>query len=290
MLYKKENGQMKEASHKNNMNLKKLYEGIKLQPQMAKQVDAFLTQCDLDALEPVVQQICNIRTNVAGNQKLQEMFEESAPGNIPLLAVHLLCAVHIYEVYQEKGISDQIYYDTMGAFTRFCQECYDINGCWYYDRAFWTYRQVSMQLFRIGILEYEFIELDGESMITVHIPSDVVFSEENLQHTFRTAKEFFAVFYPECSGQSICCRSWLMAPKLRELLPDTSGIIRFQNCFTNIKETPQKDACLYWLFHAGTDTKICDYPEDTSLQRKVKAMMLNGDHLGAGFGVLKSQL
>lgn len=278
---------MKETGYINEMNLQKLYEGISLQPEMTEQVESFLAHYDLQALEPLVDQICDICTNAVGNQKLQEMFAEYGPGQIPLLAVHLLCAVRIYDKYQEKGIPDQIYYDTMGAFTRFCQECHDNSGCWYYDRAFWAYRQVSMQLFRIGILEYEFIQQDGEPMITVHIPSDVVFSEENLQHTFRAAKEFFAAFYPECSGQTICCHSWLMAPKLRELLPDTAGIIRFQNCFTGIKETPEKDACLNWLFHAKADTKVEDYPEDTSLQRKVKALMLEGGHLGAGFGVRK---
>lgn len=143
-----------------------------------------------------------------------------------------------------------------------------------------------MLLFRIGILEYEFMKRREEPMISIHIPSDTVFSEANLDETFRAAKEFIATFYPEHANERAFCDSWIIAPKLRELLPETSGIIRFQNRFASIEETKRPDACLHWVFHCNVQTPLEELPEDTSLQRKIKELMLNGGNLYGGFGLL----
>ncbi|MCR5754480.1 MAG: acyltransferase domain-containing protein, partial [Acetatifactor sp.] len=77
-------------------------------------------------------------------------------GNFKMLYCHLECACRIHEKYVQTGIPEQIFVDTMGCFTRFAKECNVRNGGFYFDRGFWTCRQISMSLFRIGTLEYEF--------------------------------------------------------------------------------------------------------------------------------------
>ena len=271
------------------MNLKKLCEGIQLQNEMIAQIETFLVDYNVEALEGLLQELGDPKTSAVGNQRLREMFQDTGPAQIPQLTCHLLCAMRNYPVFQEKGISDQIYYDTMAAFTRFCKECHENTGNWYFDRAFWTYRQASMLLFRIGILEYEFKQIEGKEMISIHIPSDVVFTEENLDYTIQAAREFIKCSYPKYVCAPMFCDSWLMAPKLRALLPDTAGIIRFQNRFTVVKEESDSDDCVKWLFRCGEQILVSEYPEDTSLQRTVKQLMLEGGHLGAGYGILKEK-
>ena len=63
-----------------------------------------------------------------------------------------------FERYREAGIAESVFFDTMKCFTRFIREYYAGYGCYGFDRAWWVGRQLSMQLFRIGELEYEFDE------------------------------------------------------------------------------------------------------------------------------------
>lgn len=268
------------------MDLKKLCQEIKLQKEMVDQIEAFVANYDMDSLDLLIEELRDPNTSADAQQKLKNLFADAAPAYIPQLTCQLIAAARNYVVFQEKGISDQIYFDTMGAFTRFCEETHKYSGNWHYDRHGWSYRQASMVLFRIGILEYEFMKRDEEPMISIHIPSDTVFSEENLDETFKEAGEFIGKFYPEHAHDRMFCESWIIAPKLRELLPETSGIIRFQNRFATIEETSSPDACLHWVFHCNVQTPLEDLPEETSLQRKIKKLMLDGGHLYGGFGLV----
>lgn len=268
------------------MNLKKLCERISLQKEIVDQIDVFLENYDIASLDPLIEELRMQDTSADAQLKLERLFSAAAPANIPLLTCQLIAAVRNYERFREMAISDEIYFDTMSAFTRFCEETHKYSGNWYYNHASWSYRQASMLLFRIGILEYEFKNRDGEPMISIHIPSDTVFSESNLDETFKAAKRFIAKFYPEHSNDRFYCESWIMAPKLRELLPETSGIIRFQNRFASIEESLPPDCCLKWVFHCSDETPLGELPEDTSLQRKIKKLMIAGGHLYGGFGVL----
>ena len=269
------------------MDLQTLYKGIRLQPEMIDRVEAFLKNCDTRTLEPLIEAICDPRTSAESNQKLLEQYAASAPDNIPVLACHLLCAVRIYGEYQKMGIPDSVFYDTMGVFRRVCHENYGHCGLWQYDRGWWNYRHLSMQLFRIGTLEYEFRDWEEEPAFIVHIPTDAAFTKEALDHSFQAAESFLKQYYPACSHYPIICSSWLMAPRLRELLPASSGILRFQNYFRLMGETPESDACVRWLFYPHNQKDISSYAADTSLQRKVKEIMLAGGHLGAGWGRLQ---
>lgn len=269
------------------MELKTLCENIRLPQEMTVQMDAFLRGCDMRQLEPLIEELRTPATALSGMEKLKEKYADAAPANIPLMTCLLLAAARNHAVYAEKGIPDQILYDTMGVVTRYCTECHDRTGCWYYDGSGWACRHAGMRLFRIGILEYEFVEREGERRVSVHIPAGVVLSQENLDASVNGAREFIARYFPEHRGEPFACHSWLLAPALRQMLGEDSGIRRFQDRFVSIREDAPPDDCVGYVFHVGADTPVCDYPEDTSLQRKIKALMLDGGHLNCGFGYMK---
>lgn len=52
---------------------------------------------------------------------------------------------------------DDIFAATFGFVTRFVSGTKDANGKYKYDWAWWFQRQVTMQEFRIGSLEYELV-------------------------------------------------------------------------------------------------------------------------------------
>lgn len=78
-----------------------------------------------------------------------------------------------------------------------------------------------------------------------------------------------------------------MAPKLKEILSEDSNIVRFQNRFDIRVEDKTDLSVLEWAFKVEEDTDFASLPEDTSLQRKAKALLLNGGYVGIGSGVLK---
>jgi len=87
-------------------------------------------------------------------KKLQMILGEDTD-NIKILACMLKASADLYEIYKEKGISNDIYFATMKCYTRFIDETYKMKGKLYFDRYWWTTRQAGCHLFRIGELEYE---------------------------------------------------------------------------------------------------------------------------------------
>ena len=191
-----------------------------------------------------------------------------------------------------KDLPEEIWLDTMKCFPRFIGEhrvSYGRNG---FDRGFWTVRQIDARLFRIGELEYE-METDESSFgrrISLHIPSDAKLEPERLNASVQSAKAFFRRWFPEWENLPMCCESWLLSPKLRDWLPAGSRILRFQDAFDLEETFPEDDAALEWVFHVAAGQReglrLADLPEETSLQRQMKADLLQGGKPGAAAGRL----
>lgn len=205
---------------------------------------------------------------------------------IGILTVMMYCSCRTREMYQKKGIAEKIFVDTMKCFPRFIEEHRVSYGVYGFDRDFWTPRQIAMQLFRIGELEYELEKRDHKSLISLHIPSDAVMTKERCRESYELAREFVREYYPEWQAQSYGCASWLLAPGLREILPETSNIIRFQAGFDIVHVEEDNKDFLEWVYKR-VDISYEELPEDTSLQRNMKQYLLKGGKIGEAEGILK---
>lgn len=72
-----------------------------------------------------------------------------------MLYFMLQAARRSYEKYRIRDIPDDIFTATMRCFSRFIGEYREMYGRYGFDRDFWTGRQLSLRLFRLGELEYE---------------------------------------------------------------------------------------------------------------------------------------
>ncbi|MBQ8094458.1 MAG: family 20 glycosylhydrolase [Clostridia bacterium] len=186
---------------------------------------------------------------------------------------------------------ENVWLDTMKCFTRFVQEhrqCYGYDG---YDRGFWTPRQVQAKLFRLGELEYEMLpDKEGNPRIFLHIPSDANLMPDPLNESVRLAREFFASYFPEYADAPMFCETWLLSPKLHELLPETAKIFHFQSGFELYGTHPDSKAAILWVFHkTAIQQKTLDLnelDESTTLQRSMKALLLSGGAPGSADGQL----
>ena len=223
-----------------------------------------------------------------GLKQLKETLSDD-PGGYLRLCCMLRCALKAKSEFDRLGISDDIYTASMGAFSRFVREHRNSYGTYGFDRTFWTTRQVSCKLFRIGQLEYELTTLDGADIVSLHIPTDVDLRPEVLRPSVKAGLAELYRLFPGCEGKPVYCHSWLLSPLLKELLPETSNILHFQQMFDlNPEGTPGNDVVL-WVFKNPKLPKE-DYPENTSLQKKLKQFFLKGGQFLEGYGYLRLPL
>lgn len=270
-----------------NMNkLEQLCEDIKLQESIKERVLSFSKEFDFSLIRELMDKLMIIDSGFEAYEKLTEYFKDDEDC-IKILSSYLMCALEVREKYVQKGIDDKVFVDTMGCFVRFINECKVKTGREGFDRAYWTYRQLSMVVFRLHELEFELKELENEKIIKIHIPSDSKFTSENVDISLNLLKDFVSKYYPEFENVKLVCDSWLLSLKLRELLDENSNIRSFQDRFEIISQNYEAKDFIVWLFMTHINCDINQLREDTSLQRRVKKLLLDGGNIGSGYGILK---
>lgn len=255
------------------MDLAELCEKIRLQPEVTRQVLTLAAECPENP---------DLRTPGRWKEGLDALPRED-PRGLKRLTISLNCALETWKQYQKLGLTEEIFVATMGCFPRFVGEHLESFGCYGFDREWWTVRQLSGRLFRIGELEYELVE----DAVDLHIPSDANLKPEALRASWEAARGWIAKCFPEYAGKPMKCESWLLSPTLAELLPPDSRILEFQRSFDLTGAEPGEEFRL-WVFK-NRDIPNEDLPEHTSLQRNLKRFLLNGGTFLEGQGVLKEE-
>ena len=206
-------------------------------------------------------------------KKLKVLLEPD-PDGWKMLFVQLSQTGVALDRLKRQGFEEQEGWDTLGAFSRFVREQLACGRC-AFDRDFWTWRQTSGRIVRLGCLEYEPLE----DRVMLHIPSGADLSAPALDASLARAR----VHWEEAP---FCCESWLLSPALEALLPPDSRIRAFRGRFALESACPQGDEFVRWVFE-GTSLPPAQWPERTRLQRAIKAHVRAGGSIGSGLGVLK---
>ncbi|BFT72854.1 acyltransferase domain-containing protein [Paenibacillus sp. P36] len=115
--------------------------------------------------------------------------------------------------------------------------------------------------------EWEKVLDKDDTLLEIHIPRDTAFNMESIKDTYLKAKEFFATYFPEVKYKGMVCHTWLFTPQLREMLPPTSNILKFQEQFY-LYPTAGSVRFL-WNFVFNELTEVKDAKPDTSLRKQV---------------------
>ena len=263
------------------MTLVGLMRLIGLPEEAAEGVLAFAER-GLEGAEPLVAALTDPLKAENAERELEERLRGEKWGVLTYL---LLATARAHEEYVRLGIPKKVYEDTMGCFTRFVKEHRALTGDWGFDRGWWAWRDTCLRLFRIGALEYEL--LSGEKRaLSLHIPSDAGLDLKACRSSHDKARAFFAAHFPAYARAPVVCESWLLHPALKELLGERSNIVRFQSLFDLVRV--EEDDISYRAFvFRRTDGDIADYPENTTLQRRLKEHLLRGGHMGSALGIWK---
>ncbi len=215
-------------------------------------------------------------------------------GKAPLfrLAVILTLADEVKAEYDRLGIDERIYYDTMSDIKIWCDKA---GGRGLKNYA-WLKNHVSLELFRLGRLQFQFYECKnktllysklpfsfGDRLIYVHIPEGEPLDKEKCEASFVCAEFFFKQYFPDYEYSYYFCESWLLFEGNREFMAKDSNIVKFMSLFTNAYNISLDHQAIERIFGKRCIFKA-NYPENTSLQKRVKEYMLKGNKPGIGVG------
>ena len=150
----------------------------------------------------------------------------------------------------------------------------------------WGIYFIKIKLIEVGRLQYEYCNNKKGKYIKIHIPKgDKLLYNEVLDSIKNSKKEIKKYF--EIENYEYYCESWLLSKEITKLLDSNSNIAKFQQLFDI---TEGKDAIkdiLNFVFDLQQIDSYYDLPEGTSLQSKIKDLLINEKEIHIGIGKLK---
>ena len=141
------------------------------------------------------------------------------------------------------------------------------------------------EVVRLPKTEWEILLRPGDIILDAHIPGHAPLSEELCAASYARARELFERHFPEIEAKGFHCRSWTMSPELCEVVKPGSNLLNFQSAYLRYPVPTKGEDVLNFVFQLRF-TCYADLPEDTSLQRALKARYLAGNRLYEYGGVI----
>ncbi|WP_139997313.1 acyltransferase domain-containing protein [Paenibacillus paridis] len=266
------------------MNIKRFCEGIMLEPAAAQQLYAY--RMEEETYEAYKQHF------YADYGSFFESVKQTTSYRKLLLYLFVRFGVDAYEEYQIRGISDEIYFDTFSDIHIWCKVCRHDFGEYGIEEYNWLQEHVQLRLFRLGRLQFQPIAFDRDLVVNgrkiaknqivfnIHIPSGEPLTTQGVEKSFELARAFFRGISPV-----YICHSWLLYPKLGEVLSAGSNILQFQKYFHIYEIDIESREAEQRIFNKVNDNPS-EYEEQTRLQRSAKAYLEAGHRLGSGYGIV----
>lgn len=159
------------------------------------------------------------------------------------------------------------------------------------SQMLWGAYFINIRIIEVGRLQYEFIrfnplnEKERKKCIKIHIPSGERLLEQKVKESIIKSKAEILKYF-DLENPDYYCSSWLLSPAINKVLDKTSNIAKFYNMFNIIEEKDGLDDILNFVFNVRECNDYTKLKETTSLQIKLKEMLLRNERLTIGMGVL----
>ena len=118
----------------------------------------------------------------------------------------------------------------------------------------------------------------GDCVLAMHIPGgaglDTAVARASIREAFLHTQKYYADYAPK----ALQCSSWLLNPELKQILGEDSNIVRFGTLFTLYPVKCGGTGVFNCVFKSAVNPDLATLPEDTRLQRALKAKLLSGGH------------
>lgn len=154
------------------------------------------------------------------------------------------------------------------------------------SQTLWGIYFINIRLIEVGRLQYEYCNNKKGKYINIHIPKgDKLLYNEVLDSIKNSKKEIKKYF--EIENYEYYCESWLLSKDITKLLDSNSNIAKFQQLFDIIEGKDAIKDILNFVYGLQQIPSYYDLPEETSLQSKIKDILINGKEIHIGIGKLK---
>ena len=132
--------------------------------------------------------------------------------------------------------------------------------------------------------EWKEVVRRGDPAVSVHIPPTGKLTDELVEATLKETREFIAKYYPEFKYKAFGCTSWMMSTQLDDLLGG-GNIVKFSQRFRRITRKAKGEDVFGFVFHKpDMNFEIKDLRENTTLEKKLKELYMNGGALYEMYG------
>ena len=235
---------------------------------------------------------------------LEKIAEISKKHNVNEYSLDLLFVInglpYMHRRFAEKGLSDEVFYETMDDIRCKVNECVECMGVIGTFVAEWDDRFFRASCFGFGRFQYEEAEFPdpdftlscgktvkkGDKFINMHIPSrGIPLTDEVRSASYRAAYKYFAPVFDD--GIVIFgCHSWLLYDKHLEFLPEGMNIRKFVSDFELVYSVESEEFGDIWrVFGRYSKLPYNELPRDTALRKAYAEWLCSGHKSGVGLGL-----
>lgn len=212
----------------------------------------------------------------------------------------LWCLPYAKKYYDEKGISEEIFYDTMKDLSVKVTECKIQRGKvgtfteWfflYFDYLYFSLGRLQFYTEIYNHKPYKFCGYEinpGDKIFSCHIPSGEKLTIPMCMDSFRKAYEFYKKDLKD-NILPIVCRSWLIYPNyIGKVFPKDSNMEKFAKLFeiTETIETGRTFGDCARVFGVPFEGTTDGFPSDNTLRRNFIEYINSGGEFGGGIGII----
>ncbi|MCK9480128.1 MAG: acyltransferase domain-containing protein [Firmicutes bacterium] len=125
----------------------------------------------------------------------------------------------------------------------------------------------------------------GDPVLSVHIPARLSLAPDVCDASYKHAAEIFRKHYPEFDFRAMCCFSWMMDPSLYDVIGKQTNLTMFLDRYIKFPAKSRGTGVMSFVFLSEVQIPPEKMPENTSLQRSVKAHYMAGKYIYEQGGV-----
>ena len=133
--------------------------------------------------------------------------------------------------------------------------------------------------------QWEVVVRPGDDCLSIHIPRGVDISVETMEQHFVYGRKVAAERYPEYKPVAFYGYSWILNPKLVQIVGPNSKIAGLLDLFIKSPQKSDGSSVFSFVFDRKPE-KYEDLPEDSRLRRGLKNLYLNGDCIHPYAGIV----
>ena len=208
----------------------------------------------------------------------------------------IFCTDETKARYDAAGYTEAFYWDAMKDVKHKMEETHEVYGIWGVYCGWWLEKLIRLQVFCLGRLQFEMIESEfdheiaghvlhrHDPVVNMHIPSFGRMHYADVLDAYGRAAKFFGRHFPD-GAVWFHAETWILYPPVTALLPE-GNLKRYSEDFDIVRAwiDPETDD-RYRIFMLPADVPVEAYPENNTLQRNLKAWLLDGNTMGIGFGL-----